>query len=156
MAQELKALEDWAGAFLEKLSPPERKRLAAQVARSLRTTNTRRMTQQQAPDGSRWESRKPPPPLKGRRKPRFETKTGPMMAKLKRAKALKAKGQADGAVVEFLGGAQRVARVHHFGETDNVNPGRGPRYDYPARELLGYGDEDLDKLRTLVLQHLKL
>jgi len=156
MAQDLKALEDWAGAFLEKLSPPQRKRLAALMARHLRTSNTRRMTQQQAPDGARWEPRKPAPAPKGRRKPRFEPKTGPMMAKLKRAKSLQAKGQADGAVVEFLGRAQRVARVHHFGEADDVNPGRGPRYDYPARELLGFAGDDLDKLRSLLLQHLDL
>lgn len=54
--------------------------------------------------------------------------------------------------VEFAWRAQRIARVHHFGEIDAVNP-RGPRYDYPARPLLGITPDNADTVRDLLLRH---
>lgn len=153
---ELQALEQWAEAVLRKLQPAQQRRLMIDVARRLRTSNTRRMRAQQDPDGNAWEPRKPPgPALRSQReKLRQQARQRqPMFVKLRQAKNLKARVTGSAAVVEFAGRAQRIARVHHFGETDAVNPG-GPRYRYPARELLGIAEQDLNTVRDALLAHL--
>ena len=55
-------------------------------------------------------------------------------------------------MVEITGRAQRIARVHHFRETDAVNPGV-PQYTYPSLELLGITDDDANALRDALLAH---
>lgn len=153
----LSALEDWAGALLRKLEPVQRRRLLVDVARRLRTENAQRMRAQTDPDGQAWEPRKAPGPALRSQRERLRQQAqqrDPMFAKLRRQKHLKARAVGSAAVVEFAGRAQRIARVHHFGENDAVNPG-GPRHDYPARELLGIADDDADRLRDLLLDHLK-
>jgi hypothetical protein len=72
---------------------------------------------------------------------------------LGRAKNLKARGEDGAAVVEFAGRAQRIVRMHHFGKTDAVNPG-GPRYDYPARPLIGINAMDTEDIREAIVQML--
>ncbi len=67
--------------------------------------------------------------------------------------AKKAKAQGDAAVVQFAGRADRIARVHHYGEQDRVAK-NGPMYDYPERQLLGIPAEDADLLRDVILRHL--
>ena len=59
------------------------------------------------------------------------------------------------AVVGFVGRAERIARVHHFGLRDKVKPG-GPDYTYPARQLLGITDAQIERVRELLLKHLSL
>lgn len=49
--------------------------------------------------------------------------------------------------------SMRIARVHHFGETDEVTRG-GPTYDYPARPLLGFASEDEAQLREALAEYL--
>lgn len=63
------------------------------------------------------------------------------------------KAQGDAAVVQFAGRADRIARVHHYGEQDRVAK-NGPMYDYPERQLLGIPAEDADLLRDVILRHL--
>lgn len=153
---DFQALETWAGALLQKLEPVQRRRLLVDVARSLRTANAQRLRAQTDPEGGAWEPRKPPgPALRSRReKLRQEARQRqPMFVKLRQQKHLKAKGQGNAAVVEFASRAQRIARVHHFGETDAVNPG-GPRHRYPERPLLGISSQDADRIRDTILRHL--
>lgn len=153
---DLSALETWATTLLAKLQPQQRRRVLVDIARRMRTDNTKRMRTQTSPEGTAWERRKPPgPALRSRREQirQQAQQRAPMFAKLRQAKNLKARGMAGAAVVEFAGRAQRIARVHHFGEADAVNPG-GPKYTYPARELLGITQADAEKVRDLLLQHL--
>ncbi len=153
---ELSALEDWTAELLRKLQPTQKRRLLVEVARRLRTANAQRMRAQTDPEGQAWEPRKPPGTLRSQRerlRQQAKQRT-PMFAKLRQQRHLKAKGQGNAAVVEFAGRAQRIARVHHFGETDAVNPG-GPMYDYPARELLGVTTADIETVRDVVLAHLQ-
>jgi hypothetical protein len=51
--------------------------------------------------------------------------------------------------------AQRIARVHHFGLQDQVSQG-GPMYRYPARELLGVTDGQVERVREMLLRHLQV
>ncbi len=154
---ELQALEQWAEAVLRKLQPAQQRRLMLDMARRLRTSNTRRMREQTDPEGRAWEPRKPPgPALRSQREQLRQQarQRQPMFVKLRQAKNLKARVIGTTAVVEFADRAQRIARVHHFGETDAINPG-GPRYHYPARELIGIPDDDLDTLREALFAHMK-
>lgn len=155
---ELDALETWATELLRKLQPAERRRLLTHVARTLRSSNASRMQAQTDPEGNAWEPRKPPGQgLRNKRKRiRQQAKQGkPMFAKLRRASMLKATSTEGAAVVEFAARAQRIARVHHFGLDDAVQPG-GPRYRYPARELLGIAPNDIQALRNALVDHLKM
>lgn len=56
-------------------------------------------------------------------------------------------------MVQFLGRAERIARVHHLGLRDRVKD-NGPQYDYPARGLLGFGEDFPEQLKARILQHL--
>jgi len=142
MAQ-LQALEGWAAALMERLGPAGCRQLALQIARELRQRNTRRMRAQQGPDGAGWPARKT--------SKRKGAKTGPMMRGLASARWLRASATPAAAEVGFSGRAGRIASIHHYGQRAPVNWPRGPNYDYPARALLGISDDDLVKLRGMIL-----
>ncbi len=147
------ALENWAGDMLRKLQPQQQRRLQLDIARQLRKSNAERMRAQTDPDGNRWEPRKAPSnTLRSKRQQlRQQAKQRrPMFAKMRQARHLKARSQGNAAVVEIASRAQRIARVHHFGQTDAVTPG-GPQYEYPARELIGISQADYDTLRDVLL-----
>lgn len=149
------ALETWAADMLAKLQPTQQRRLLVDMARRLRTANSQRMRAQTDPEGEAWEPRKPLGPALRSKRERLRQaakQRQPMFAKLRQQKNLKARAQGGAAVVEFMGRAQRIARVHHFGENDAVNPA-GPQYTYPARELLGITDDDANTLRDALLAH---
>lgn len=153
---DFQALETWATELLQKLQPTQRQRLLVETARRLRTANAQRMRAQTDPDGAAWEPRKPPgPALRSRREQlRQQAKQRqPMFSKLRQHRHLKARGVGGStAVVEFAGRAQRIARVHHFGEADPVNPG-GPVHRYPARELLGISQTDFETLQDMLADY---
>ncbi|MBJ2163026.1 phage virion morphogenesis protein [Acidovorax sp. IB03] len=152
---ELQRLEDWVTPLLGKLSASEQRALARTIARELRADNAQQMRSQQAPDGTKWEPRKPSGLRSGRGAIKRKAKQAPMMEKLRAAKHLKASATASEAVVGFVGRAERIARVHHFGLRDKVKPG-GPDYTYPARQLLGITDAQIERVRELLLKHLSL
>ena len=134
--------------LLRQLQPREQRQLARQIARDLRQENTQRMRAQAGPDGQPWEPRKALT-----RSARGKLRSAPLFTRLGRAKHLKASGSPQEAVVQFVGRAERIARVHHFGLRDRVKPG-GPEYDYPARPLLGITDAQIERVRDLLLKHL--
>jgi phage virion morphogenesis protein len=149
---DLTALEAWATPLLQQLSRGEIRRLAVAIARDLRRGQQQRITAQQNPDGSPYEPRKAQP----KRRLRDQVgalRRGAMFSKLRTAKHLLTRADAEGAVVGFVGRAARIAAVHQYGERDQVQPG-GPEVQYPARELLGFTPADLERVRDLLLQHL--
>lgn len=77
---------------------------------------------------------------------------GAMFGKIRSGRFLKAGADPSSAWVEFVGRAQRIAAVHHFGLRDRVVQG-GPEYDYPQRELLGLGQTDEEALMSRLLEH---
>lgn len=147
------ALEDWAADLLRKLQPSQVRRLQLDIARGLRKSNAERMRAQTDPDGNRWEARKAPGQALRSKREQLRQKAKqrqPMFAKMRQARHLKARAQGDAAVVEIAGRAQRIARVHHFGDTDAVTLG-GPLYEYPVRELLGIAPDDLKLMQSLIV-----
>ncbi|RQM37244.1 phage virion morphogenesis protein [Erwinia psidii] len=69
------------------------------------------------------------------------TKKVPMFQRLRGYRFLKVRADAGGTNVGFDGVAARIARVHQYGQRDQVGPGAFAKY--PVRELLGFtaGDE---------------
>lgn len=145
---ELTAIESWVGALLAKLSPAQRTAVARKTGQALRRSQSKRITAQKDPDGS---------PYKPRAKPkRIRNKAGgirrrAMFAKLKTARFMKVEASADEVGVGFLGRAARIAKRHQEGSSRKVY---GRLRTTPKRELLGLSDEDLDLVRSTLLDHL--
>lgn len=152
MADDLSALESWAGGLLAKLEAPARRKLLRDLARELRKSQQARITKQLNPDGSTYQARKPRP-KKHLRDKAGRVKRQAMFAKLKQARFLRAESDSQGLTIGFVGRVARVARVHQFGESDHV-ASNGPQYKYPARVLLGLTDTDRDLIADMLLAHL--
>ena len=138
----------WADALLAQLDAPARRKLMRAIATELRDQQRRRIAEQQNPDGSAYEPRKP----QLRQRPGRLRRA--MFIRLRTGKHLKASAGADGAVVKFFGGAQRLAAVHHFGLRDRVNKA-GLEVTYPRRRLLGFGDADVERIKDLLFIQLR-
>ncbi|TBU71007.1 phage virion morphogenesis protein [Phytopseudomonas daroniae] len=149
MADNLNALEDWAGALLAKLQPAERRQLNQSVARNLRRSQQQRIARQRNPDGTAYAPRKTSKSLRSK-KGRIRRK---MFAKLRTAKFLKMQSTANSIAIGFLGRAARLARIHQYGLRDR--PGKGmPDVQYERREQLGFTPAELDSIRDQLLKHL--
>ena len=134
--------------LLRQLQPREQRQLARQIARDLRQDNTQRMRAQAGPDGQPWEPRKALT-----RSARGKLRSAPLFTRLGRAKHLKASGSPQEAVVQFVGRAERIARVHHYGLRDRVKPG-GPMHEYAQRQLLGITPEFAQRVHDMIIDHL--
>ena len=145
---DLQRLDTWLAPLLQQLSPSQQRQLARQVALRLRTANQQTMAAQQSPDGQGWQPRK-----NRSRDARGRLRQGPMFKKLRTARHLRAHVLGNAAVVQFMGRAERLARIHHFGLRDRVSPG-GAEISYPTRELIGINEEQLDQVTDLALKFL--
>ena len=76
-----------------------------------------------------------------------------MFGKLRTAAHLKAGAGPASAWVGFIGRAEKVAAIHHYGLKDKVAP-NGPEYDYPQRELLDFSIEDEEALLQRLLDEI--
>ncbi|WP_413728702.1 phage virion morphogenesis protein [Sodalis sp. RH19] len=119
------------------LSPKARKTMAVTIAKKLRASQQQRIKRQQAPDGTPYAPRKPQPLRKKKGRVKQE-----MFSKLRTNRYMKAKGDSNGAVVEFTNQVQRMAQVHHYGLKDRLSL-KGHLYIYDERILLGFKDRDL-------------
>lgn len=148
MSNDLKALEDWAGALLARLEPTERRKLNQGIARDLRKSQQQRITAQRNPDGTPYAPRKPGA-LRSK-KGRVRRK---MFTKLRTARHLRLQSNASAIGIAFLSRTARLARVHQYGLRDRPRPGSS-QVQYARRELLGFSDGDLDLIRDRLLEHL--
>ena len=148
MADNLRALEDWAGALLAQLEPGARRQLNQQIGRELRRSQQQRIAAQLNPDGSAFAPRKPRQ-LRAK-KGRIKRK---MFGKLRQAKHLKVQSSADAIAIGFMGRVARIARVHQYGLRDRPERSQAD-VQYDRRELLGFTDADLNLIRDRLLEHL--
>ncbi|MFM5096548.1 phage virion morphogenesis protein [Aeromonas veronii] len=146
-ADALQQLGDQAAALLHQLSAPERRKLAAELARTMRATQAERIRANKQPDGTTMTPRKPQPRLCDRRGGTRRK----MFAKLVKPAWFKATATATEAAVEFKGSANRLVTVHHFGLRDKIN---GKAVQYPERQLIGITDADIDRVEDALLKHL--
>ncbi|WP_447885198.1 phage virion morphogenesis protein [Serratia fonticola] len=145
---ELKPFDDKLAALIASLSPASRRKMAAEIAKQLLTSQQQRIKRQQAPNGTPYASRKRQP-IRGK-KGRVKRA---MFAKLRTHRYMKAKGSNDEAVVEFVGRVQRMARVHQEGLRDRPNR-YSKEVSYVARPLLGFTHDDRQKIEMLLLNSL--
>lgn len=150
MADELTALEDWAGALMQGIGASGQRQAAKAVATALRKSQQQRIAQQQNPDGTPFAPRRNAPKLRAKK---GRIKRDRMFAKLRTSTWLKANVEGSTAVVEFTGRAAALARVHQYGLVDKVSP-TGPRVRYPRRILLGFSGTDRALIRDTVIDRL--
>lgn len=135
-------------ALIAALSPAGRRRMAQDIAKTLRTRQQQRIKAQKAPDGSAYTPRRHQPARAKKGRVKRE-----MFAKLRTSRFMKATGSSDAAVVEFTGKVQRIARVHQYGLKDK--PGRnGKAVQYPARPLLGFDEADQTIVKSMIIESL--
>jgi len=151
MADDFMQLEGWLQPLLDRLSGAERRKLALDIARELRRENAATIRAQHGPDGEAWAPRKNA--MREQRGQLRKRNADSMFTKMAGAKHLRAQVEGGDAVVGFVGRTERIARVHHFGLRDSVKPG-GPKYDYPARPLLGISEDFTKRLQERLLSHL--
>lgn len=144
---ELNPFDTRLAGLIAKLSPQSRKSLAVAVSKRLRAGQQQHIKRQQAPDGTPYAPRK----TRLRSKKRLRDRA--MFSKLRTARYLKAQGNSDAAVVEFVGRVQRMVNVHHFGLRDRPTP-HSEAVKYEARPLLGFGPDDVKIIETAVIEHL--
>ena len=144
---ELNPFDTRLAGLIAKLSPQSRKSLAVAVSKRLRAGQQQHIKRQQAPDGTPYAPRK----TRLRNKKRLRDRA--MFSKLRTARNLKAQGNSDAAVVEFVGRVQRMVNVHHFGLRDRPTP-HSDAVKYEARPLLGFGPDDVKIIETAVIEHL--
>ncbi|WP_419789505.1 phage virion morphogenesis protein [Serratia symbiotica] len=114
------------------------------MARSLRQSQSQRITAQKNPDGSPFAPRRP----------QLRSKKGKirrqMFRKLRTARYMKGKSDKQSATVAFTDRVQRIANVHQYGLRDRVNR-YGLEVDYTQRQLLGFSAEDVRKVEALIV-----
>ncbi|MER1452999.1 phage virion morphogenesis protein [Enterobacter hormaechei] len=145
---DFKPFDNQLAGLLAALSTAGRRKLAGEIAKQLRTAQQQRIKQQKAPDGSPYQARKRQPlrAKKGRIK-------RAMFQKLRTNRYMKASGRENGAVVEFTGNVQRIARVHQYGLKDRPNA-HAQDVQYAERQLLGFSQADKQLVETLTIKHL--
>ncbi|QQZ36046.1 MULTISPECIES: phage virion morphogenesis protein [Pseudomonas] len=145
MADDLRALEDWAGVLLARLEPGARRQLNQQIGRELRRSQQQRVASQRNPDGTPYAPRK----LRGK-VGRIKRQ---MFTKLRQAAHLKLRSTPDAIAISFMGRVARIARVHQYGLRDRPDRGQA-EVQYERRELLGFTEADLELIRDQLLEHL--
>ena len=145
---ELTTLQDRLAGLIASLSPAARRKMAAEIAKKLRTSQQQRIRRQQAPDGTPYAARKRQPVRSKQGRIKRE-----MFAKLRTNRFMKAKGSDSAAIVEFTGKVQRIARVHQYGLKDR--PNRNSRdVQYEARPLLGFTNSDEKLIEDAIIHYL--
>ncbi|EKG3232797.1 phage virion morphogenesis protein [Enterobacter hormaechei subsp. xiangfangensis] len=146
---DFKPFDNKLAGLLAALSPAGRRKLAGEIAKQLRTAQQQRIKQQKAPDGSPYQARKRQP---------LRAKQGrikrAMFQKLRTNRYMKASGRENGAVVEFTGKVQRIARVHQYGLKDRPNA-HAQDVQYAERQLLGFSQTDKQRIESIIVEYLK-
>lgn len=158
MTDNLDQLETWLGGLIANLSPAEQAKFARDQAIALRRAQTERIAAQKNPDGTSFAPRKknPRPPFrskKGRIKRRAAAAAAgrPMFRKVRRLMGVES--SASEIAVGFRNASTgRIARVHQLGLRDRVTRAKdAPTASYPARELLGFTEDDRRRLMDAAL-----
>lgn len=147
---DFKPFDDKLAALIAALSPTARRRMAADIAKTLRTRQQRRIKTQKAPDGTPYAARKRQPVKAKKSRVKRE-----MFAKLRTSRFMKASAGNDAAVVEFTGKVQRMVNVHQYGLKDKPGRNSAP-VQYDARPLVGFSDDDRQVVEEIIISKLSV
>lgn len=153
-AEPLEQFARWTEPLLAALSDGERLKLARTLGNTLKRSQARRIVAQQNPDGTSFEPRKSPTTAAERASRTRRRIRNTMFDKLRTARFMRLRVTAGELSIGFIGRAARIARIHQYGEADQVQPG-GPTITYPQRELLGFSDADMELVRDTIMTHLE-
>lgn len=148
---DLTRLNELFDGLIQQLSPTARKQLSRDISRRLRASQAQRIKQNNAPDGSAFEARKPQPTW-AKRLGAIKKKL--MFQKIIRQKYLKPEYSSQAASVGFTGFISRVATEHQYGLRGRINERISAQY--PKRELLGFTTSELDMIEETIITHLAL
>jgi len=145
---DFKPFDDKLAGLIAALSPTARRRMAADIAKTLRARQQRRIKTQKAPDGTPYTARKRQPVKAKKGRVKRE-----MFAKLRTSRFMKATAGNDVAAVEFTGKVQRMVNVHQYGLKDK--PGRNSKpVQYDARPLIGFEPDDVMVIQGIITKSL--
>lgn len=147
---EFKAFDDKLAGLIAALSPSARRKMAADIAKTLRTRQQRRIKSQTSPDGTPYAARKRQPVKAKKGRVKRE-----MFAKLRTNRFMKATGGNSAAVVEFTGKVQRMVNVHQYGLKDKPSRNSKP-VQYDARPLIGFNSEDRQTVEEIIIAKLSV
>lgn len=147
---DFKPFDDKLAALIAALSPTARRKMAADIAKTLRTRQQRRIKTQKAPDGTPYAARKRQPVKAKKGRVKRE-----MFAKLRTSRFMKASAGNDAAVVEFTGKVQRMVNVHQYGLKDKPGRNSAP-VQYDARPLIGFSAEDRQAVEEIIIAKLSV
>lgn len=147
---DFKPFDDKLSALIAALSPTARRKMAADIAKTLRTRQQRRIKTQKAPDGTPYAARKRQPVKAKKGRVKRE-----MFAKLRTSRFMKATAGNDAAVVEFTGKVQRMVNVHQYGLKDKPGRNSAP-VQYDARPLVGFNDDDRQVVEEIIISKLSV
>ena len=147
---DFKPFDDKLAGLIAALSPAARRRMAADIAKTLRARQQRRIKTQKAPDGTPYAARKRQPVKAKKGRVKRE-----MFAKLRTSRFMKATAGNDAAVVEFTGKVQRMANVHQYSLKDKPGRNSSP-VQYDARPLIGFNDEDRQTVEEIIIAKLSV
>lgn len=150
MADDLKALEQWASVLLAQLDPANRRKVSLKVAQDLRRSQQQRIKAQLTPEGFQYTPRKPRKDLRNK-KDRIKKQKASMFTKLRNNANLKVKADGNEISVGFFGRVARIARVHQFGLNDRVAK-NGPEVRYAERRLLGLTHTDQEVIAEALIK----
>lgn len=136
--------------LLHTLSNAELTRLARRIAADLQSANAGRIAAQQQPDGTPFTPRQPQPA-------RYRTAQGKirqaLFTRLRDKQHLRIRSATPQLIeIGFAPRDEHIARIHHYGLIDQVNPHL--RIRYPIRQLLGLTEADKTTLSHTVMDYL--
>ena len=140
-------------ALINNLSPQARRQLARNIGQALRKSQQARIARQQNPDGTAFEPRKAQKQF-GKKKGRIKRKA--MFAKLRTARYLKVRSNANEVAVGFTESSSIIANIHQYGLIGTVNKKHGLKVQYAQRELLGFSESDVELIENLIIEQLSL
>lgn len=120
-------------ALYRALSAPERRKLMRGVITAVRREQLKRIAAQRNPDGRAFAPRST-----GQK--RKDQATGPLFKKLRLIRHTVMQSSESEGTMGFKNRAERIARVHQYGEMDAPRKGWRP-VRYPVRQLLGVSDQ---------------
>lgn len=145
---ELQPLQAKFESLIAQLTPQKRKQLARTLGQMLATSQRQRITRQQNPDGSAFAARKQQKGHKGSIKQRA------MFRQLKTTRLMKTKITADNIAIGYTGVNAHIAAVHQFGLASRVNRQANWKVKYEQRELLGFSEQDLERIENIIISAL--
>lgn len=144
---ELEQINQLFDGLIQKLTPSARRHLAKDIARNLRGSQAKRIKQNNAPDGTPHEPRKP-------RQRKGAIKRRLMFQKIVRTTWLKPIATSDNAAISFAGFSAQVAREHHYGLRSRIS--KYQNIQMPQRELLGITEKEQQAIEDIIIKHLAL